>query len=53
MEKCYIPMLKAMSVASQIVSEESPLLESVALSDTDFSADTQEKTPAKINQTIL
>ena len=35
-------MLKAVSVASQIVSEESPLFESVALSDTACSADTQE-----------
>ena len=41
-------ILKAISVASQIVSEESPLLESVALSDTDLSADTQEETPAEI-----
>ena len=37
-------VLKAISVASQIVSEESPLFESVALSDTACSADTQEET---------
>ena len=41
-------MLKAISVASQIVSEEAPLFESVALSDTACSADTQEETSEEI-----
>ena len=37
-------VLKAISLASQVVSEESPLVESVALSDTDGGADTQSET---------
>lgn len=41
-------VLKAIFVASQIVSEEAPLFESVALSDTASSADTQEETSEEI-----
>ncbi|MCG8078530.1 MAG: hypothetical protein JAY75_20120, partial [Candidatus Thiodiazotropha taylori] len=43
-------VLKAISVASQIVSEESPLVESVALSDTACSVGTPEEIPEDIIQ---